>query len=167
MIGNKNIVLIGMPGCGKTTLGKLLAKDMDYSFVDIDEVIEERFGKIPDLFLKGEDFFRDKETIATKDVANSKRTVIATGGGVVLRQENIESLKKNGIIIYVDRRLDNILEDIDSDTRPLLKDDKTNIKKLYKQRHHLYNKYSNIVVNANYDIKTVLGIIRDVLRERL
>jgi shikimate kinase len=167
VLGGKNVVLIGMPGCGKTTLGKRLASELGYSFIDVDDEIEERFGKIPDLFKMGEDYFREKETIATKRVAKNKGIVIATGGGVVLRKENIDALKENGILIYIDRKLDSIMGDVDCDTRPLLKNNKSNLQALYKQRYHLYNKYSDIIINANYDIDIVVGIILDVLREKL
>jgi shikimate kinase len=86
---------------------------------------------------------------------------------VVLHKENINALKENGIIIYIDRKLDNIMGDVDYESRPLLKNNNSNLQTLYKQRHHLYNKYSDIIINANYDIDTVMGIIRDVLREKL
>ena len=100
----KNIVLIGMPGCGKSTLGRCLAERLGRDFIDADPEIEKDSGKtIPELFAVSEDFFRKQETRTTKRLSALQDKVLAMGGGVVLRQENIISLKENGLIIFLDR----------------------------------------------------------------
>ena len=88
----KNIVLIGMPGCGKSTLGRCLAERLGRDFIDADPEIEKDAGKtIPELFAISEDCFRRQETLTTKRLATLQNKVLAMGGGVVLRQENISS----------------------------------------------------------------------------
>ena len=98
----KNIVLIGMPGCGKSTLGRCLAERLGRDFIDADPEIEKDAGKtIPELFAISEDCFRRQETLTTKRLATLQNKVLAMGGGVVLRQENISSLKENGLVIFL------------------------------------------------------------------
>ena len=105
----KNIVLIGMPGCGKSTLGRCLAERLGRDFIDADPEIEKDSGKtIPELFAVSEDFFRKQETRTTKRLSALQDKVLAMGGGVVLRQENIISLKENGLIIFLDRSPEDI-----------------------------------------------------------
>ena len=90
-----NIVLIGMPGCGKTTVGKVLAKKLNYKFCDMDLYIQQMTKKtIKELFEPGEENFRDFETKACEELAKLNNTIIASGGGVVKREKNIEILKK-------------------------------------------------------------------------
>ena len=109
----KNIVLIGMPGCGKSTLGRSLAEMLGRDFIDADPEIEKDAGKtIPELFAVSEDFFRKQETRTTKRLAALQDKVLAMGGGVVLRQENISSLKENGLIIFLDRSPEDIIANL-------------------------------------------------------
>ena len=95
----KNIILIGMPGAGKTTLGKLLSNITGFRLIDSDAFIEEKTGEsITDLFQIGEDYFRNIESDAYKEIADSEDTIVSTGGGVVKRSENIVALKKSGTV---------------------------------------------------------------------
>ncbi len=144
---NKNIVLIGMPGSGKTTLGKIIAEKLDRDFCDIDEHIEKAQNKkISEIFELGESEFRRIERDTVKEISQRKRAVIATGGGAVKFPENLYHLKKNGTIIFIDRDLEDIARDINSGKRPLLKDDVEKIYELHRERHVLYNGYADHVI---------------------
>ena len=100
----KNIVLIGMPGCGKSTFGKRLARRLGYKFYDADDVLEEREQRtIKDFFAESEDAFRAAETRTLAFLAELEGVVIATGGGAVKRSENMELMKRNGAVVFLDR----------------------------------------------------------------
>lgn len=163
---NKDIILlIGMPGCGKSTIGKLLSKRLNYDFCDMDKYIEEREGKtIKEIFLLGEDTFRDIESKACKELNNRKKTVIASGGGVVKRKENIDAFKENSTIIYIDRPIENILKDINILDRVIFKDGVEKIYKLYEERYNLYNEYSNYRVFNDKSIEDVLNNIINIIK---
>lgn len=155
----KNIVLIGMPGCGKTTIGKILSEELHMKFCGVDEYIEENTGKtIPEIFQKGEEEFRRIEREAVEEISKEKNTVIATGGGVIKSFESIENLRKNGIIVYINRPLENILEDIDTDNRPLIKDEKEKLYTLYKERYLLYKEY------CDYEVMNI-GSLHEVVEK--
>lgn len=159
---NKNIILIGLSGCGKTTIGDLLAKKLNMDFVDIDKYIEEKEGKtITDIFEYGEDYFREIESKAVEEVSKISSTVISTGGGVIKKFSNIEILNKNGIIIFINRSAEDIISDIDVSIRPLLKDGKEKIHKLYEERYHLYKKYCDYEIVNNKELNDVVDTIID------
>ena len=105
-----NIVLIGMPSCGKTTLGKLLAKQLDRPFVDLDEEIVKTDGRsIPDIFAaEGEDAFRARETAETRRFGMEKHQLISCGGGIVKRPENLRALHQNGVVLFIDRPVEQL-----------------------------------------------------------
>ena len=131
----QNIVLIGMPGSGKSTIGKALSEALSKPFYDSDEIIASRYGNIPDIFAeKGEPYFRDKETEAVKEVSKLNGAVIATGGGAVLRKENVDSLRQNGKLFFLNRPLEDI---IPTDDRPLSKDYEA-LKKRFEERYDIY-----------------------------
>ena len=114
----ENIVLIGMPGCGKTTIGKVAAAELNMNFIDTDDEIAKEAGKeIPRIFEEaGEDGFRELESEIIARVSAVQGAVIATGGGAILRQRNIDLLKENGIIVFIDRPLEKL---VTTDNRPL------------------------------------------------
>jgi shikimate kinase len=152
----KNIVLIGMPGCGKSTIGKLIAKKIKLDFCDVDTFIESTEGKsIPEIFKNGEDAFRRIEASATKEVSLRENLVISTGGGVIKKYENIENLKRNGVIVFIDRDIEDILRDVEDENRPLLKNNKSHLYNLYEERYSLYKKYCDIQIKNNKDIELV------------
>lgn len=157
----RNIVLIGMPGCGKTTIGKLLAARLGRKFIDIDCCIERQRGcTINEIFRQGEEVFRRLEAEAVFALENERASVITTGGGVVKNPSNMDSLHKNGIIVYIDRSVQNIAGDIDTSTRPLLAEGKSRLKGLYAERHELYGKYCDFTVKNDGPIaKTLESII--------
>lgn len=153
----RNIVLIGMPGCGKSTLGRYLAEILERDFIDADPEIEKDAGKtIPELFAVSEDCFREQETKTVKHLSGLQGKVLAMGGGVVLRRENIENLKKNGTIIFLDRSPGDIAGDVDTETRPLLAAGRKRIYDLYAQREALYREAADVTVRNKGTLKETL-----------
>ena len=147
----KNIVLIGMPGCGKTAVGRELSAMLHMMLVDTDQMVEQADGRtIPEIFAQeGEWAFRDRESAAAKRAASMSGVVVGTGGGMVLREENMRALGENGIIFFRDRALSDILGE-DLTDRPLLRADQQRIYDLYEQRIHLYRKYADhTIYNTN------------------
>jgi len=131
-----NIVLIGMPGSGKSTIGKLLANELGRCFIDTDDEIVKREKKpIPQIFEEvGEIGFRQIEKEVIFDVSSVQNAVIATGGGAVLNEENTDILKENGKIYFIDRELDSIAATSDSP----LSSNREALEKRYKERYPLY-----------------------------
>ncbi len=161
----KNIVLIGMPGCGKSTLGRLLAEMLGREFIDADPEIEKDTGKtIPELFAVSEDFFREQETKTTKRLSVLQGKVLAMGGGVVLRQENIGSLKENGLIIFLDRSPADIIGDVDTQTRPLLAAGRQRVYDLYAQREALYRAAADVTVQNKGSVQGVLSRLAEAAK---
>lgn len=159
----QNIVLVGMPGSGKSTLGRMLAKKTGKAFYDSDSEIEKQTGMcIPDYFSKyGEDGFRAIETDVIKRLSLLGGIVIATGGGTVIRSENIDSLAKNGIIVYLDRPISDIKI---TSNRPLTRsvDD---LKKKYYERHEMYEKSADITVMVKGSEKSTLSTLINALKD--
>ncbi|MGI5930425.1 shikimate kinase [Pseudoflavonifractor sp.] len=147
-----NLVLIGMPGSGKSTVGKILSKMLCMPLVDTDALVEQTAGKtIPELFAQeGEAAFRDRETAAARQAAALDNTVIATGGGIILRPENMEALAATGLIFFRDRDLEDIVGE-DHMGRPLVGKDPDKLRILYTQRIDLYRKYAQYTIS---DTKT-------------
>ena len=157
---DKSITLIGMPGCGKTTIGKLLSKKLNYQFIDIDSYIEEKQGKtIDEIFKNGEEYFRNIETEACRELGEIKNSIISSGGGVVKRYINIEYLKRESIVIFIDRPLIQILNDIDVKKRPLLANGKEVLYKLYDERYELYKNYCDYRVENIGSLEEVVNKI--------
>lgn len=153
----QNIVLVGMPGSGKTTVGKLLAKKLGMDFIDTDIEIEQlENSTIPFIFEnKGESYFRKVETQVIERISALQGTVIATGGGAVLNENNINMLKQNGSIYFLDRPLENIVA---TSNRPL-SSTKQDLEKRYKERYEIYLKASDNRIFSNSTAEdTVLKI---------
>lgn len=162
------IIIIGMPGCGKTTIGKILAKELNYNFYDMDEYIENTSGKsIKEIFKESEDAFRKLETKACKELISKKRCVISTGGGVIKRDINIEILKKEGIILFINRPIENIINDIDISFRPLLKEGKQRLYDLYKERFHKYKEASQIEILNEGFMRDAINLAKVKLKGKI
>ena len=132
-----NITLIGMPGSGKTTLGKKIAKKQNRKFIDLDDAFKEEYKLTPAQVIsqKGEDEFRQMETQIAKKILPQSDLIIATGGGIVTRKENWFYLRANSKVIYLERPLEFLLKQ-DTSNRPLSQNNK--IEELYKERVPLY-----------------------------
>ncbi len=154
-----NIVLIGMAGCGKSTVGKILSKKLGKEFIDTDEMIVNTENKpIPEIFAeKGEDYFRWCENIAVNLAGKEKNCVIATGGGVITRQENYFPLKQNGVIVFINREADLL----PTNGRPLSQ--MHGVKELYEKRMPLYREFAHIEVDGNGTVDEVAeSIIKEI-----
>lgn len=146
----KNIVLIGLSGCGKTTMAPLIAQALGMKTVDMDEEIVQMAGcSISQIFARqGEQAFRDLETDCARRCGAMTGTVISTGGGVVLREENMKALSRQGLVVFLDRSPQEIAGEDLSD-RPLVAEDISRLYTLYGQRLPLYRRWAAVtVVNA-------------------
>ena len=143
----QNIVLIGMPSSGKTTVGRILAEKCGKELADTDEYIVKKIGMpIADFFAKhGEAEFRkiEKETVA--GLASTGGKIIATGGGAVLDAENVRALKQNGVLVFLDRRPENLIA---TDDRPLASR-RSALEKLYAERYDIYCAAAEVHIDAN------------------
>jgi shikimate kinase len=148
-----NLILVGMMGSGKTTMGRALAKHLGKVFVDSDEEIIKRTGvTVPHIFdVEGEAGFRLRETAAIRDVVGRDNMVLATGGGAVLEEQNRAMLQQNGIVIYLKASVHDLWQRTRHDrNRPLLqtKDPHAKLNELFRQRDPLYQQVSDIVVQS-------------------
>jgi len=158
-----NIVLIGMPLSGKSTYGKLLSINLAKEWIDTDDKIEDYSQlKISQIFkLSGETKFREIETSVIQSLTHKQGKIISCGGGVVLYEKNIEHLKRNGFIVYIDKDI-NTIDSTGFKSRPLLNhfDD---LKKLFEKRHKLYYKAADIhyIINEEnpFDIEKLKAVI--------
>ena len=153
-----NIVLIGMPSAGKTTIGKMLQDKLGKTFVDLDDMIIEKAGKtIPEIFQEsGETGFRAIETEVAIEASKMNNMIIATGGGAIKHKVNMDFLRLNGITIYIDRDVDKL---ISSDPNRPLSSSKQALQQMHKERQPLYQKYAAYVADNNTDIKKTVDDI--------
>jgi len=153
----ENIVLIGMPTCGKTTVGKGLAEWMGRAFCDMDEEIVRMAGKsIPEIFeADGEKAFRDLESEVCKQISQRNSLVISTGGGAILRDENVNALRRNGKLYFIDRPLEQLLPTSD---RPLASSAKA-IQKRFEERYERYCDVADVRVPVLGDAESVVKTI--------
>ena len=163
----KNILLIGMMGCGKTTLGRILAKKLSYDFIDMDDYIEEITNdSISNLFKVSEENFRNWETEACRRLSKINKSVISAGGGVIKKNINVKLFNANSIIIFIDRPIENILEDIDVSKRPLLSKGKEVLYKLKEERYDLYKNYCHYRVVNDGSLEEAIDSIMKIINEK-
>lgn len=154
----ENVVLIGMPGSGKTTVGRLLAEEMGRPFWDTDVLIEEKTGKTPAEIIRnqGEKAFRDIETEVIQELSSQNGSVIATGGGAVLRLKNVELLRRNGKIFFLDRPAERLIPTKD---RPL-SSTKDAILERYRERYPIYKAAADAVIPNSEIPETAVKLIK-------
>ena len=158
----ENIILIGMPGCGKSTVGKILAAKLGKEFVDADEELVKVFGKtIPDIFAEeGETGFRSKETQILTALGKRSGLVIATGGGCVTREENYPLLHQNGSIFWINRDV----ELLPTEGRPLSQANK--LSEMYRIRKPMYEAFSDFAIDNSTIIQDTVSKIISILEEQ-
>lgn len=159
----QNIVLIGMPSCGKSTIAKKLSKVFKKKVVDTDVLIEKKLKMPISSFLNkdNENEFRDIESEVVNEVSMQNNNIISTGGGVIKRLENIDKLKMNGIIFFIDRSLE-LLQTTSS--RPL-SSNINDLRNLYEQRYNIYVNCADYVIKNNDKLENVIKEIVEVYNE--
>lgn len=138
----ENIVLVGMPSCGKTTIGRLVAEKTGKAFVDLDEEIEKREGRtVPEIFGEsGEAYFREVESAVAREVLSRGGQVVATGGGTPIAEKNRYEIRKNGFVVYLTRPLDRL----ETDGRPVSESE--GVERIFSERDGIYKSVSDTVV---------------------
>ena len=163
-----NIYLVGFMGTGKTSVGRALAKEKGWNFVDLDELIElKQQRRIVDIFAQeGEPYFRKIEKKFLKQVSTQKKFVVACGGGVVLDKSNIQTMKKSGVLICLCANCEEILKRVSSSSlRPILNvaNPRERIELLLKMRAPYYLQADKIIDTSHLSIKQVVGKISKIL----
>lgn len=162
-----NIILCGMMGAGKTTIGIKIAEITSLRWYDTDGLIVDKYGKISDIFeYYGEPYFRKIETGIVKELAQKDGLIISTGGGLVLKKENNELLQKNGKIVFLRARIDTLAKRLNVDgTRPLLENSTEGIRnrlaRLLEERSPIYEQVADYVVDV--DGKTPEEIAKEIV----
>ena len=162
----RNIVLIGLSGCGKSTVGRTLAKNLHKTFVDMDEYIEKKESMpVSKIFEeKGEAYFRRLETETAEALSVAEDKIIATGGGVVLNEQNMVHLGKNGLIVFLDRSPEAILKKINLKKRPLLAQNQNRLFEMDKKRRPLYEKYADLTVPGALSVPETAERLKEALK---
>lgn len=158
---NMNIALVGMPGSGKSTVAKIIAKNTDKKLVDIDKIITQRYGSINDIFaVQGEKYFRKIESEVLEEFSKEKNLVIATGGGGVTVKKNFYYLHQNSVVYWIDRPNSKLSRK----NRPIYK---TNtMREIRQNRNYLYRRFSDKYFN-NYNAKTTAKLIVEDFNETI
>lgn len=162
------IILIGFMGVGKTVVGKSLAKNLNIKFIDMDNEIEKRENKIiSDIFKEsGEEYFRELENDLLKELLKEDNIIISTGGGIITKQENIDILKQERKVVFLDANVKTIQKNVSKeiDKRPLLKQSENiaeTIDNLLKKRINKYNDTYNIKIDIND--KNINEVVSEIL----
>ena len=167
-MSKENIVLIGMPGVGKSTVGVILAKVLGYQFIDADLVIQKRENRLLHEIIseEGLDGFLKAEENANVYIAqNEEKSIVATGGSVVYCEKAMQELKKTGRVIYLELEYDQLKKRLGNlKGRGVVLKDGQDLRGLYEERIPLYEKYADLTVNAkNLDVEQTLQKIVDRL----
>lgn len=159
----QNIVLIGMPGCGKTTIGRLLAERLRRTFVDTDERIEQETSQTPARIIEeeGEEAFREVESRMIAHITKKPGQVVATGGGSITRESSREAMKQNGYIIYLARAI----EKLETDGRPLSSGPDA-LQGLYEARHPIYSSLCDLQIEVQDKAEDNVAMIIEKMSEQ-
>lgn len=159
---SKNIILVGMPGSGKTVIGKILSEKLGLKFVNTDQCIEDKCGNsITELFNVGENHSKSPEREAVHKLVREKSSVISAGIEVINDNLNMKKLKENGVVIFIDRSVEKIAEDEEVfNNRALLKDEVHKLYELFHERYEIYKKCCDLhLVNDNNNINEIVYYI--------
>ncbi len=158
----ENIVLVGMPGSGKTTVGKILAERLGRELLDVDRVITDRYGRPPHEIIRddGEKAFRDIESETVRELSKQQGKIIATGGGTVIRSENVSLLRENGRVYFLDRNLDDIVPTTD---RPL-SSTRADLEKRYNERLGFYLSASDCRISCADTAQKTADLVLEELK---
>ena len=168
----KNIFLIGMPSSGKSTLGRQLAKRLDYQFIDMDElIINQELSTIAEIFkYKGEDYFRKIESKILKGIKANQKLLVATGGGVPCFFDNMDFIKVNGTSIFLNVPPEDLLKRIqksEGNNRPLIDKKKSNevllneLRERYKYRLKFYEQ-ADIQIDGSIEVEQILWLLEEI-----
>jgi shikimate kinase len=169
----RNIFLVGLMGAGKTSVGRLLAKDLRMTFVDCDHEIEKRTGVTVSVIfeIEGEEGFRRRESAILSELVQSANVVLATGGGAVLWPENRSALSRNGLVVYLRATIDELWQRTRHDrNRPLLKTDdpRARLAELFEQRDPLYREVADVTIETgSQSLRNLVNRLEQRLREWL
>lgn len=162
------VIIIGFMGVGKTTIGRVLSKKLNLEFIDMDEQIEILEGlSISEIFeKKGEEYFRQKETLILKEIINKDKVIISTGGGIIKNKENREILMKENNVIFLNANKNTLYRNLCKgiDKRPLLRNSKdlmNTIETMIEERYEKYLYVSKIKINT--DNKNIEQVISEIL----
>lgn len=165
---DRHIFLVGMPGSGKSALGRRVAMKLQMPYLDTDTYLTERTGmntaQIYEIY--GEQAFRDGETRLLQELINATPGVISTGGGVALRLENQRIMKNHGFVVLIDRPIDDIMVDIRAEKRPLLaQKGREEIERIYDERMPIYRSIADITLDNGNGFHNGLSGLENVVRQ--
>ena len=165
----KNLYLIGIMGCGKTTLGKMLAAKLGCAFCDLDDEIELQEQKtISQIFAQsGEETYRTIETEVLRNVARRTQCIVSCGGGIVLRSENKKIMQESGRIVWIKRPVAEIARSVDTAKRPLLKNGADALYDIYHKREALYEDFAQEILENTTTAAAGLESLENLLTKRL
>lgn len=163
---NDNIILIGFMGSGKTTIGRALSQALDKTFIDMDQEVQKQENRtITEIFqTDGETYFRNLETEFLKSLKEMNNSIISTGGGVIIKDENINILKDLGTVIFLHADVEQIINNVGHDkSRPLLQTDdyKETIRELLESREGKYLSAANIIIQTTG--KSIVSIVNEII----
>ena len=166
---DRTVFLVGMPGSGKSSLGKKVAANLHLSYMDMDKRLQDIMGMtIVDMFAQyGEDGFRVAETNLLIQITREAPMLVSTGGGSVMNEENVKIMKANGLIVFVDRPLEQILGDIKLDRRPgLAEKGLSEVEKVYHDRIDTYRSVADMTLDNSRGYYAGVAAMERLLRSR-